>query len=104
MKTLNVPHTSVSKVKSNPTEIFKQAEEEKTGVYVLNRNNVAGVMVSAEQYESLIYRIERLEEENLDLIAASRLQDTNVKTYTDEEVRGDLASGDITIDENDGWE
>lgn len=104
MKKLKVPHTSLREVKSDPLKVFKQAEEEKSGVYVLDHNNVAGVIMSENHYESLIRRIEHLEGENLELIAAARLQDTEITTYTDEEVRGDLANRDMATDEIDEWE
>ncbi len=104
MKILNVPHTSITEAKSNPTKIFEQSAREKTGVYIFNRNNVAGVMLSKDQYEYLNNRVEQLEEEMLDLLAYTRLQDSDVKVYTDKEVRGSIVDQDVTYDENDGWE
>lgn len=40
----------------------------------------------------------------LDLLAYTRLQDSDVKVYTDKEVRGSIVDQDVTYDENDGWE
>ncbi|MGX7148610.1 type II toxin-antitoxin system Phd/YefM family antitoxin [Enterococcus ureasiticus] len=45
---------SVTDVKQSPMTIFEAAKEANAGVYIYNRNKVAGVMLTAEQYESLI--------------------------------------------------
>lgn len=104
MRILDVPTTSVTEVKKNPNKIFEQAKKEKTGVYVFNRNDVSGVMLSQEQYESLNQRIELLEEKILNYEVAMRLNQEDVKTYSDFEVRGSVANDPIIIDDNDGWE
>lgn len=53
-KKLEVPTASITDVKKSPTELFKIAEEQNTGVYVFNRDKVAGVMISQSQYETLV--------------------------------------------------
>lgn len=45
---------SITDVKQSPMAIFDTAKKLKTGVYIYNRKKVAGVMLTAEQYESLI--------------------------------------------------
>ncbi|WP_348922841.1 type II toxin-antitoxin system Phd/YefM family antitoxin [Enterococcus rotai] len=45
---------SVTDVKQSPMTIFETAKETNSGVYIYNRKKVAGVMLSVEQYESLI--------------------------------------------------
>lgn len=45
---------SITDVKQSPMTIFETAKETNTGVYIYNRKKVAGVMLSAEQYEALI--------------------------------------------------
>lgn len=44
---------SITDVKQSPMAIFESAKTQKKGVYIYNRNKVAGVMLTAEQYESL---------------------------------------------------
>ena len=103
-KILDVPTTSISEVKKSPTIIFKKAEKENTPVYVFNRGDVAGVMLTQEQYESLTNEIEVLHERVLDLEVEKRLVIKDLELYSDEEVRGANADQFLTIDENDGWE
>lgn len=45
---------SVTDVKQSPMTIFETAKKTNAGVYIYNRNKVAGVMLTAEQYEALI--------------------------------------------------
>ena len=52
-KKLEVPTASITDVKKSPTEVFKIAEQTQTGVYIFNREKVAGVMISQSQYETL---------------------------------------------------
>ncbi|CZQ95506.1 type II toxin-antitoxin system Phd/YefM family antitoxin [Trichococcus ilyis] len=103
-KILDVPTTSISEVKKSPTIIFKKAEKENTPVYVFNRGDVAGVMLTQEQYESLTNEIEVLHEQVMDLVVAQRLAIKDLELFSDEEVRGTNADQFLTIDENDGWE
>lgn len=104
MKTLDVPKTSISDVKKSPMDAFNRAEEAHSGVYVFNRDKVAGVMLTQDQYEDLNHEVESLHEQLIDLLAVQRLADTTTKTYSDMEVRGSLAENPPVIDEHDGWE
>lgn len=103
MHTLKVPITSISKVKQSPMDVFQMANEENTGVYVFNREKVAGVMLTLDQYESLNNEIEELYDQLAELIAERRVMYGDVATFSDEEVRGITANESIDIDENDGW-
>lgn len=85
-------------------EIFQKATHEASGVYVFNREKVAGVMLTQQQYESLNKEVDCLEEQIIDLIAENRLLHQNIATFTDKEVRGEIADTPPFIDEDDGWE
>lgn len=103
MRTLDIPTTSISEVKRSPMEAFHKAAEEAAGVYVFNRDKVAGVMVTKEQYESLNHTIEDLYDRLAELTAQARLL-MDLPTFSDEEVRGNVAKQTLVLDENDGWE
>lgn len=103
LKILNVPTSNISTLKKSPTDLFKKAEKEKTGIYIFNRNTPEGVVMSVKDYENAVQRINNLQEELENLEIANRLK-TNKKLYSDEEVRGDKADKNIELDENDGWE
>lgn len=57
LKKLEVPTTSITEVKKSPMDVFQQAREAGTGVYVFNREKVAGVMLTQEQYETLLQEL-----------------------------------------------
>ncbi|MBS7577575.1 MULTISPECIES: type II toxin-antitoxin system Phd/YefM family antitoxin [unclassified Enterococcus] len=57
-KKLEVPTASITDVKKSPTEVFKIAEQTQTGVYIFNREKVAGVMISQAQYEILVGQLQ----------------------------------------------
>lgn len=104
MKILDIPTSSISEVKRSPMEIFKKADKEAAGVYVFNREKVAGVMLTQKQYETLNKEVDSLYDQIADLIAENRLQNEKVATFSDSEVRGSIANEVPTIDEEDGWE
>ena len=104
MRTLDIPTTSISDVKRSPMEAFQRADCEAAGVYVFNREKVAGVMLTQQQYESLNKEIEELYSRLDDLTVEMRLSNKNVRTYSDSEVRGARVNPPSTIDEMDGWE
>lgn len=60
LKKLEVPTSSITEVKRSPMDIFAQARKSGTGVYIFNREKVAGVMLTKEQYETLLQEIEIL--------------------------------------------
>lgn len=104
MRILDIPTTSISNVKRSPMEAFQMADQEAAGVYVFNREKVAGVMLTQKQYESLNREIEELYDQLADLMAEKRLLTENVSTFSDVEVRGATATESPVIDEEDGWE
>lgn len=104
MRTLDVPTTSISDVKRSPMEAFQRADREAAGLYVFNREKVAGAMLTQQQYESLNKEIEELYSRLDDLTVEMRISNKNVRTYSDSEVRGAQVNHPSTIDEMDGWE
>ncbi|MDR3315237.1 MAG: type II toxin-antitoxin system Phd/YefM family antitoxin [Coriobacteriales bacterium] len=102
MQTLKVPTASISDVKKSPNRIFEWAASAHNGVYIFNRGEVAGVMLTQEQYETLNDTIDALEDALHDAEVARRIGQGSLTTYPDEAVRGS-ASSNITIDDNDGW-
>lgn len=102
MKAMNVPIASITDLKKAPMEIIQQAEKEKNGVYILNHNKNVGVIMTAEQYEAIIRRIEELEDENTVL---PRLMNENRVVLSDEEVRGKKTVQKVTPkqEDDDGW-
>ncbi|WP_442861668.1 type II toxin-antitoxin system Phd/YefM family antitoxin [Carnobacterium sp. CS13] len=104
MKILDIPTSSISEVKRSPMEIFQRADKEAAGVYVFNREKVAGVMLTQNQYESLNKEVDGLYDQIADLITEKRLLNEKVATFSDSEVRGEIANERPIIDEDDGWE
>lgn len=60
LKKLEVPTTSITEVKKSPMDVFNQAREAGTAVYVFNREKIAGVMLTQEQYETLLQELHDL--------------------------------------------
>ena len=60
LKKLEVPTSSITEVKRSPMDVFDQARKAETGVYIFNREKVAGVMLTQEQYETLLQELELL--------------------------------------------
>lgn len=72
LKKLDVPTTSITEVKKSPMDVFEQAREAGTAVYVFNREKVAGVMLTQEQYENLLQELHsrpQVAEEPLESVA-----------------------------------
>lgn len=65
LKKLDVPTTSITEVKKSPMDVFNQAREAGTAVYVFNREKVAGVMLTQEQYETLLQELDYLRQRPL---------------------------------------
>lgn len=63
LKKLEVPTASITDVKKSPMDVFQEARDEGTGVYIFNREKVVGVMITREQYELLLSGLESSEEE-----------------------------------------
>ena len=101
MKSMDVPLATIGALKKSPMDIIRMAEERENGVYILNRNRSVGVVMTAAQYDSLIRKIEQMEEE---ITVLPRLAAEN-KLLSDEEVRGDQArEAVVETGEDDGWE
>ena len=77
LKKLEVPTTSITEVKKSPMDVFNQAREAGTAVYVFNREKVAGVMLTQEQYETLLQELDQrpLAEEEPDQPAVAGLEE-----------------------------
>lgn len=104
LKIIQNKTVSISDVKRSPTDVFREAKESNAGVYVFNRGEIAGVMLTQEQYNGLNEELSVLYERIIEMEAAQRLSKEKVKTLTDLEVRGAIAEEMPVIDENDGWE
>ena len=55
-----IPMLSVTDIKEAPMTGFRTAEENGTGVYVTNRGQTIGVILTKSQYEDLIVELEEL--------------------------------------------
>lgn len=60
LKKLEVPTSSISEVKRSPMDVFQQARDAETGVYIFNREKIAGVMLTQQQYEELVQELAEL--------------------------------------------
>ncbi|KKK33931.1 hypothetical protein WN59_10005 [Salinicoccus sediminis] len=103
MKIMDVPMKSVSDIKRSPMSIFEEAKTSENGVYIFNRNEVVGVALTREQYESIHKEIENLYDRIDELTVKERLANDNRQAISAKDVIGfDL--NEEKIDENDGWE
>ncbi|WP_411843753.1 hypothetical protein [Salinicoccus sp. HZC-1] len=103
MKIMNVPMKSVSDIKRSPMRIFERAKESNNGIYILNRNQVVGVVLTRNQYESIYNEMESLYDKIDELTVRERLADNNRETIpVNDVISFDL--NDVKADENDGWE
>lgn len=75
LKKLEVPTSSITEVKKSPMSVFKQAEEAETGVYIFNREKVAGVMLTQELYEGLLEELEQLRDQQITAMPEQPLPD-----------------------------
>lgn len=103
-KIFNTPISHISDVKRSPMEVFKKAAEEEKGIYIYNRKDIAGVMLTQKQYESFIEEVDGLYDQIAELNAEKRLLIKNSTVYSDSDVRGSIANEPPVIDESDGWE
>ena len=78
LKKLEVPTTSITEVKKSPMDVFQQARDASTGVYVFNREKIAGVMLTQEQYETLLQELE----ESRQKIALTERADTQAASVS----------------------
>ncbi|EOT40314.1 hypothetical protein [Enterococcus columbae] len=63
LKKLEVPTSSITEVKKSPMDVFQQARDSGTGVYIFNREKIAGVMLTQQQYEDLLNELAALREQ-----------------------------------------
>lgn len=69
LKVLNdIPMLSITDIKVSPMKGFRQAETQGTGVYVTNRNDVVGVMLTQTQYETLVRELHDLRAKKRDML------------------------------------
>ena len=78
LKKLEVPTTSITEVKKSPMDVFQQARDARTGVYVFNREKIAGIMLTQEQYETLLQELE----ESRQKIALTERADTQAASVS----------------------
>lgn len=108
MKALDVPVVNMTNLKKSPASVIKQAEKAKNGVYIFNRDTPTAVIMTPEDYEKLIKKIDLLEDKLLDAevekSALERIQQPKHKSYSEEEVLGPHGLDDVELDEDDGWE
>ncbi|MDN6640052.1 MAG: type II toxin-antitoxin system Phd/YefM family antitoxin [Tetragenococcus sp.] len=77
LKKLEVPTTSITEVKRSPMEVFEQAKQAGTAVYVFNREKVAGVMLTQDQYETLLQELDELRDGTTPSTQASKQEEGN---------------------------
>ncbi|MCI1289998.1 MAG: type II toxin-antitoxin system Phd/YefM family antitoxin [Lactobacillus sp.] len=107
MQALNVPVTNMTALKVSPAKVIKQAEKAQNGVYIFNRDHPTAVLMTAQDYEKMIQKIDELEDQLLDLQvereAIKRLGQPH-QTYSEKEVFGKNGLNDISLENDDGWE
>ena len=88
-------------------KIIEEAKEKKNGIYIFNRNQSEAVVMSVNDYEKMIQKIDSLQEKLLDYqvnkLAAHRINEKQ-KGYSEEEVFGSDGLNDISVSDDDGWE
>lgn len=50
----DIPIYSVNDLKNHPNKIFEMAHEEKSGIYIFDKDETLGVVLTLEQYENII--------------------------------------------------
>ncbi len=84
LKKLEVPTSSISEVKRSPMDVFDQARKAETGVYIFNREKVAGVMLTQEQYETLLQELADLRQKANEEVQAPIESNELLGNYTDQ--------------------
>lgn len=84
LKKLEVPTSSITEVKRSPMDVFDQARKAETGVYIFNREKVAGVMLTQEQYETLLQELADLRQKANEEVQASIESNELLGNYTDQ--------------------
>lgn len=84
LKKLEVPTSSITEVKRSPMDVFDQARKAETGVYIFNREKVAGVMLTQEQYETLLQELVDLRQKANEEVQAPIESNELLGDYTDQ--------------------
>lgn len=110
MQTMNVPISNITDLKKSPKKLFDEAGDKKTGVYVFNRDQPAGVVLAVADYEKLVNQNEELQEKLFEmeqdyLVSQRLLKQAQAPTslVDDKTVRGSVSDEAPVVDENDGW-
>lgn len=85
LKTFDTPIASITDLKKSPMDIFKEAEDQNNPVYILNRNKDIGVVMTTEQYETIVQSIELLKDELLDYEVEKRINNPNPEAISYED-------------------
>ncbi|MGL9869399.1 type II toxin-antitoxin system Phd/YefM family antitoxin [Enterococcus sp. DIV0691] len=84
LKKLEVPTSSITEVKRSPMDVFDQARKAENGVYIFNREKVAGVMLTQEQYETLLQELADLRQKANEEVQAPIESNELLGNYTDQ--------------------
>lgn len=84
LKKLEVPTSSITEVKRSPMDVFDQARKAETGVYIFNREKIAGVMLTQEQYETLLQELADLRQKANEEVQAPIESNELLGNYTDQ--------------------
>lgn len=84
LKKLEVPTSSITEVKRSPMDVFDQARKTETGVYIFNREKVAGVMLTQEQYETLLQELADLRQKANEEVQVPIESNELLGNYTDQ--------------------
>lgn len=63
-----IPTMRITRIKEAPMDGFDKAEDLDTGLYITNRGEYVGVMLTTDQYEALITELKVLRKQTKDLI------------------------------------
>lgn len=55
-----IPRLTITDIKQSPMLGFDLAREQDTGVYISNRNDMVGVMLTVDQYDALVLELQEL--------------------------------------------
>ncbi|WP_159722749.1 type II toxin-antitoxin system Phd/YefM family antitoxin [Enterococcus sp. CSURQ0835] len=80
LKKLEVPTSSITEVKKSPMTVFEQARQAGTGVYIFNREKIAGVMLTKEQYEGLLEELTELRQRAAELVSEPAVAVKEIET------------------------
>ncbi|MEE8824507.1 hypothetical protein LASUN_22880 [Lentilactobacillus sunkii] len=88
MTVLNTPLMSVTELQKSPTKAFEKAKWNETGVFVLKRNEMLGVILSKKDYDKIMYELEELRCKVFDAGIEHKMNNNIPEHYTDYEMLG----------------